>query len=491
MSEKKVAMPYLQYLHIAFGLFMMFGFGRVFPAIGPLTEVGMQVLGLFIGVVWLWCFVGLLWPSLVALIALGATDFATFTQVVSMSFGNNITILLLFSMILFGSPQHVGVTKYITRWFLTRKIINGRPNVFNFIFLFSTYVLSTAVVVLPAIIMMWAILYAVLKEVGYKPGEKYSTIMVIGVFFAAISGQAAFPFMGSALGIVGVYESVSGLTMPFAPYILFGFIMSTLGIIVYTLLVKFVFRPDMSKIADVNTEMFEKDPLPPMNKLQKANMFFMVAFIVVVLLPGLLPSQWAVTQFLGNLGPWGIGIMLVAAMCVLRTDGSPLANFKEIASKYINWEVFLLVAAAMAVSTALTAPVTGITDMMMQAFNPVLGGHTALTFFVVMLLISIFLTSFANTMIMGMMLMPILVSFGVEAGVNLPAAAAAMILLLHYAIILPAASPFAAMLWGNKDWLTPKDIFKYASAIVVFATILFLVIGISLSNAIFSLFGYN
>jgi len=210
------------YLHIIIGLFFMFIFPYIAPSIFshtgvstyPLTNVGLQVASVFIGAIWLWCFVGLLWPSLLMLVAFGLTDFATMPQVISSAFGGAVPALLLFSMILFGSPEHVGATNYITRWFLTRKVFNNRPIVFSFIFIFATYVMSVAVNVTPALILMWSVLYSILRELKYKPGEKYTTLMVIGTFLGAISGQASLPFRGSTLAILSIFETSSGMPMP-------------------------------------------------------------------------------------------------------------------------------------------------------------------------------------------------------------------------------------------------------------------------------------
>ena len=460
------------YIHSAIGLFLMFLFGHIgIPPIEPLTEVGMQIVGLFIGLIWLWCFVGFLWPSLLGLVAFALTDFATFAQVGTMSFGGGVPILLLFSMILFGSPQHVGATKYITRFFLTRKVLNNRPIVFSFIFFFATYALSVAVNVTPALILMWTVLYGVLKELGYTKGEKYTTLMVIGTFLGAISGQASLPFTGSTLAILSAFETASGLDVPALQYILLGFINTIIVMTIYCFVMKLVLKKDeLTKVANVNTEMFERDPLPPMSPLQKANFLSMLGFVFLMLLPQFLPDGWGVTQILNTLGPGGVAILLTGAMCVIRVKGEPILDFGAVAAKSINWDVYIMVAMALALSSALTNEATGVMALMTEVFEPVLGGHSAFMLFVLTLLVAIFITSFASSMVIGIAFMPILVFFGAEAAANLPALASVTILLLHYSIILPSASVFAAMLWSNDEWVKPKDVFKYGAVIVVVAT---------------------
>jgi len=477
------------YLHLAIGLFLMFFmifFGDHFEPIYPLTDVGMQIVGVFLGVIFLWCFVGFLWPSLLALIAFGLTDFGTFPQVLTMSFGHTVPVLLLFSMILFGSPQHVGATRYITRFFLTKKVFNNRPIVFAFVFIFATYALSVAVNVTPSLILMWSVLYSVLKELNYKKGDKFTSLMLIGTFLGSISGQASLPFTGSTRAILGSFEIASGLEMPELQYILLGFIFSLLIFIVYCVFMKLVLTPaDLANAANVSTEMFERDPLPPMSPLQKANFGSMLLFVFLILLPRFLPDEFFLTQMLNTIGAHGVAILITALMCVIHVKGEPILDFKAVAAKSINWDVYIMVAVAMAIATALTSEATGVLDMMIHVFNPVLGGHSSMMFYVVMLLVGIFVTSFASSLVIGVALMPVLVAFALQAGANLPAIAATTTLLLHYSIILPSASVFAAMLWSNDEWITRKEVFQYGAVIVVAATAAAILIIMPIASVLF------
>ena len=462
----------LFYVNLFIGLFLMFVGGRLLEPIYPLTEVGMQVSGVFLGVIWLWVSVGFLWPSLLALVAFALTDFGTIGQVLTMSFGGSVPVLLLFSFILFGSPQHVGATKYITRFFLTRRILNGRPIVFAFIFIFATYMLSVAVNVTPALVLMWAVLYGILKELNYTKGEKFTSLMLVGTFLGAISGQASLPFTGSTLAILSVFNTAAEMTMPVPQYMVLGFIYSVLIFVVYCLFMKVVLtKADLEKANSVNVELFNRDPLPPMSALQKANFSSMLLFVFLMLLPWFIPDSWFITQWLNTLGATGLAIFLTAVMCMIQVKGEPILDFKAVAPKSINWDVFIMVCAAMAIASALTNPATGVLDMMVVIFEPVLGGHSPFMFYLVMLLVGIFVTSFASSMVIGIALMPVLVVFALQAGANLAAIAATTTLLLHYSIILPSASVFAAMLWSNDEWITPREVFKYGAFLVVAATI--------------------
>ena len=64
------------YIKALIGLLLMFGFGYL-PPVGSLTHLGMQILGIFIGLIFLLCAVDIVWPSMAALVALGMTDYCS------------------------------------------------------------------------------------------------------------------------------------------------------------------------------------------------------------------------------------------------------------------------------------------------------------------------------------------------------------------------------------------------------------------------------
>lgn len=473
------------YAASAIGILITFGFGYL-PPFEPITPMGMKVLGIFLGMIFLWSFVSILWPSLLGIVALVICGYGSLRQVLHLSFGDTVPVLVLFAMVLFGAIQHAGVTRYISRWFLTRRIINGKPVVFSFIFLYATYVLAAlSANILPALLFMWAILYSVLEDVGYKKGDKYTAVMVIGTMFAAISGQAAKPFTGSALMIAGAFEKAANTQLDYLHYMLLGFLTSTAGIFIYSLLIKFVFRPDMSNIADISIERFQQEKLPPMDLRQKIMMGALFGYLTLVLLPSIMPKTIPVIALLAKIGPLGVVILFVVGLSLFRLNGKPIMDFKEIAAKYVIWDVYFLVCMAMAISSAMTAKSTGITGFLESTLNPVLGGHSFAVFTVILVIFGVAITQFANNGVMGVLLMPVIKVFSEQSGGNFEAIAALTIFAMHIAILTPAASPYAAILYGNRDWVTQQDVVKYGAVICVMTILVYTVIGIPLMNLIY------
>ena len=75
------------YIHCIIGILIMLVFRFISP-FGPVTEVGVKVLGVFLGTMYLWTFVDTLWPSLFGVLMLGLTGFGSFNGLLSSTFGN-------------------------------------------------------------------------------------------------------------------------------------------------------------------------------------------------------------------------------------------------------------------------------------------------------------------------------------------------------------------------------------------------------------------
>lgn len=475
----------MRWIHTVIGLLLMFGFGHLSPY-EPITPFGMHIIGIFAGLVYMWSSVGLLWPSLLGLVALGLLDGVAMPKLLASSFGSTTVILIFFAMIFLGVIQHYSVQNYISQWFLTRKIINGKPMVFSFIFLYASYILSSlSASVLPALLFMWSVLYGIFKDVGYKKGERYTSFMVVGVFFASISGQAAKPFTGSALFILSSYEKVAGVPIDYLQYMIYGIILNTVAIITYTLIGKFILKLDISKIANISVDRFLENKLPPMDGRQKILFASLFGFLLVILLPSLLPNSITFVKYLNKIGPWGVTILFVVGLCVCPYEGKPLLNFREIASKYVEWNIYILIAIAVGITSYLTAPETGITPFLLETFTPFTEAFSPIGSIIFVLVFALGITQVANNGVMGAVLMPIVAIFAQTAGVNYAALATLLVFAMHTAMLTPGASPFAAMLYANTEWVDKGTVFKYGLMVLVMSLIVYSVIGIPVMNIIF------
>ena len=105
-------------------------------------------------------------------------------------------------------------------------------------------------------------------------------------------------------------------------------------------------------------------------------------------------------------------------------------------------------------------------------------------FIFLVMLLAVILTNFANNMVVGAALIPVIYAIGSAMGVNVMAAVAVLIIVINLAFVTPAASPGAAMVFAN-ECVRAKDIYKMALPFVIVAFLVVSVVGIFWANIIY------
>ena len=110
-----------RYIVIAIALICIFGSSFI-GQIGELKASAVNVLGIFAGSLILWLTIGIDWPSLLCIFALGFVKELGFNTVFSSSFGNTTYIFLLFTFICTYALSQTPFIKRIAIWFVSTKI---------------------------------------------------------------------------------------------------------------------------------------------------------------------------------------------------------------------------------------------------------------------------------------------------------------------------------------------------------------------------------
>lgn len=476
-------------INTVIGLCIMFLFPFL-PTLDPITEMGMVVVGAFLGMVYLWSTVDSIWPSLLGIMVIGLSGYTGegaqgMTAAFAQAFGTSTVLIVLLSMILFGAIEYFGCAQYISRWLLTRKMINGRPYVFMFLYLFTSYILSALIGPVAAIMILWAVAAEILTELEIEKGDSFYPIFIVGTFLGATIGHPLLPFKSAVLMITGTFTRLTGLTIEYMPYIIFCFTMSMLLLLLYLLLIKVLYRPDLTKLRTINVEYFKKKPLPPMNKIQKFYMILLLVYVIALLLPSVLPKTLPGMALLTILGTLGVTAIAVIVAAIVHFDGKTALPFKQVAAKEMAWGVYFMIAAALFGANAIASDEVGAKAFLVQALSPVLGGHSELVFAIILFTIALIITNFANNAAMAVVLMPVIVSFTEQMGVSPIPCAMGVSMMVFVAMLTPAASPHSSMLHGRKDLVSTGDILRIGIPISLGAVVLYAFIGYPLANVLF------
>ena len=171
--EKKAPLSLAYYVHSLVCLCIMFGFGLLDP-VEPLTPLGMRLVGVFLGVLYGWVFIEIVWPSLAGLLAMMLVGGMKPVTLLNNSFGHPIVQMMFFIFVFCATINHYGLSRFISLWFITRKFVAGRPWLFSFTFLASIFILGALTSAAPAALIGWSIPVRRVRGLRLQEGRQLS-----------------------------------------------------------------------------------------------------------------------------------------------------------------------------------------------------------------------------------------------------------------------------------------------------------------------------
>lgn len=483
-SNKKTAK---YYIFSAIGIAIMLFFGYL-PPFGTVTELGMKVLGIFIGAIWCFSTVGCFWPALLALILFGTSGLyeGGVTATFAAAFGSDTWLFVLFVLAFAAMINNSGASKVIANNMASWKFTKGKPYAVSWVLLTIAYVVGALISVTPGIVITWAILYVMCEGYGYKPHDKYPTLMVIAITFAALMGQAALPFKAAPIMYMNALSKATdgAVTVSYAQFALVAIPMTYLAGISPLLAMKFIFRPDVSLIK--NSDFVFTSDETKFNSEQKIFMLFLAAFFVLLFLPGIFTQAGGFIAWLKTIGNTAICVLLlIIAGFVMKKNGTSFVNLAKTFKDGIPWETMMILAFAVVATSAMTNAACGIKDQIAAWLTPLFGEGTGMGLFIfLVILLSAVITNFIGNLIVGLMFVPIIVAFATSVGIsqNLVVAIAVT---TNMSLFLPSASPLAALLHSNTEWCSSNDIYKYSWPIVIVGVLVCFLVCVTLGNLVF------
>lgn len=225
-----------KYIHFAVVLALMFLF-RFIPPIGTITPYGMAIIGIFIGLIYGWSVDAdnLIWTSLLALVALGVTDFGTAGQAIAQAFGNESVMLMLLGMFFLGMLQDSHLTEWLSNKLLGAKFVSGHPWLLTaFIVLVPAYLTIVVNATLVALIM-FVVYQSIFQQAGYKKGDLYPAMVLMGFMITCSLAFSLFPFRGWCLMTVGM-ATKAGVAIDMGGWIISEVVTTLIGSIGWILI---------------------------------------------------------------------------------------------------------------------------------------------------------------------------------------------------------------------------------------------------------------
>lgn len=469
------------YVHLTAYLILTVGIG-VLPAVEPITQMGMRIVGIMVGAIYAWCTLDMIWPSFVALILVGLTGYSNVTALYASSMSNNTVMIMLF-MLLFGGIVTVsGVGRALAIRIVNLKIASGKPWVLSILIMLSAFLPALILGSIPATLICWSIIYSICEEVGI---EKKSSWPVFIIFMTAVEGIRAMnvlPFQISVVAVLGFAQAVDpALTIPYAQWIMFTLIYCLIEMLILTLVYKLIMRPDVSRLKNY----VRKDNIEPFTYEQKWALGLLVALIVLLMIPSLFPKGNPVVDTLNMIGTIGIIALVVGFSQLATRNGMQLFPIKEIAHQGISWPMLVMTTTTITLSSAMTSAESGVAAFLSGWIAPLFSGIPGEIFGIALLIIALITTNVLANSVVGLITITLLFTLGESVGLNPMLFFALLLISGNSGFMFPSSSSPAAMLYGNSEWIGKKDIILYSAIFMVVVGIMFVVVGVPMANLFF------
>ena len=186
--EKKISI-----IHYIITALLIFGF-QFLPPFGEMTSYGMGILGTFLGAVYGWSFINMIWPSLVALFGLGLQ--IGMPTMLANSFGNPAVAMMFAAFPMMAVLSDFHITELLANKFLTNKLALGRPWVAIILLFLGAYATAFINSIL-SILIFATFVIQLCKKLEIPPYSKFPTTVLMGLAYSIMLGQIIVPFFGT------------------------------------------------------------------------------------------------------------------------------------------------------------------------------------------------------------------------------------------------------------------------------------------------------
>jgi sodium-dependent dicarboxylate transporter 2/3/5 len=480
-------------IHVIIGLALMFGI-RFLPVPAPMSPVGLGLLGIFIGTIYLWATCSFAWPSILSLVA--GSFYVNFIfppagpgiwKTAAESWGNWVVLYIFAILLILHALNQSGFPNRLALWFLTRRFAQKSPWAFTYVFLSVVLLFTLFIDVTPAQIFFFSLAYTMFEKLGYKQGDKYPMMILIGITFICCLGFGMTP-IGHTLVIIGmgVFAGASHTSIGILQYMLVGIPTGLAAYFLLLLFFRYGVKPDMSNFQNINYSELLGKRAGPMDLREKIIVALFVITVIIWIAPGfvsLIGPGSALDNYLSDITGIVPALVCVVALMLIKVENKPLLDVQE-GFKAMPWGVMLLITSAMFFGTVLTQDATGISAFIAAKITSILQTGTSTTLMAILMAIIIVSTNILNHVPVIIMFAALSIPLSQTLDMNPQALGTLSIMAGHFGFVFPAALAPIAYLYGN-EWANPPKIMKYGAVMVAFTFAATLLVGYPIAIAIF------
>ncbi len=438
----------MTYIHTAIMIALMLC-GGFLPEFGQITPLGMKVFGVFLGLLYGWVFVGILWPSVLGFFTLSLTGVTTPLMAFVAGFSNPTTTLCIMSYVLAYCLGKIGVTEAVAYWAMSKKMFVNRPWLLVTAIIMVTCLMGMLGGMFAAIFLMWGVTKTICEKNGVEKGNLVASLVYALILFGGFSGGQMVPFYGGVIMYGGFLTQATGVVVEGLPFLVAGELYTVLSMLAIILVVKFIFRPDASKFY-LTEEMRAGYAKYTLNQKQKVGLVLLVFYFLALLLPSMFKGEF--WTMLSTWGMAGMTILYVVVFSIWKDEeGKDMCSMEECFSKGVAWGPILLFMVTIPLATAMESEEVGIMATVSEACAPIFAGMSPTMFLIVVAIVMGLLTQVLHNLVVAALFTPVLAPIFISMGGNPITFFFVLYCALCCSFGTPAASMQAGLLYGHQD----------------------------------------
>ena len=232
---------------------------------------------------------------------------------------------------------------------------------------------------------------------------------------------------------------------------------------------------DFSKLANVDIDsVFPRKG--GLDSAQKLSIISVLVFILVTVLTTAFNGKIAIFTYINNnIGILGLMVFLWVYVVAHKINDKPILDMKQAGAGF-SWDMLLLIAFALLISSVLTSSETGISSWIASILMPLFSGNLIM-FYVILAAATIILTNLANNIAICFIMMN-LVGAMYQNGFAVNLVSAALIISLcstFIAFLTPASSINGALLHADES-CSSGTIYKFTPIMMLYGILLLMVV---------------
>lgn len=363
-----------------------------------LTPIGVRTLAVTVATLYLWLTVNTHWTSILFMALLIMTGSMTANQVWAGSMGHFAVITMIVFMILNYCLMQTGVINKVCNWFITRKIVRGRPYVFIYMFFASMLVLGMFMDNLSLAVIYVGIAEVLCEKLGVKKGNSFYSCMFMGIMWVDVVISIASPIAHApCLILMGMMSAQLGITVTYTQWLTVGIPFAIIMFVAIMLCVRF-WNIDTSAYNNYDVDA-EKASAPKLDKRGKISVAVFLCAVALIILPELLIKVLpGISGFWKTCGVVVPAILACALLCMIHIDGEPILDMPA-ALRSLPMGAIIFAGVVCVMSNPITSELTGINVWMSNVLQPLFEGVSPMLVMVILTAIALIMTNFLSNVV--------------------------------------------------------------------------------------------